>query len=542
MTTDTTSTQRPGKWILQGHIVPLAADAEQNTFAGRVWIEGESIVAVTQSATGANAPDGFDDAPLVDCGIDYVFPGLIDLHSHIAYNALPLWTHPAQTEPFLHHDIWPGRSSYGPKVSWPAWVLAKGAPESLMTYVQARALAGGTTTIQGWPSINRRPANQLVRNADDQSFDGLPDPVVTSTLTLAEADLRSKAQRLAQGKGFIYHCSEGLDTSIVTREFDHLRNTNCLREGLIGIHMTSLQPHHFTQWSLQARTEGDAGPGSLVWSPFSNLWLYGETTKVPAAIDAGVTICLGTDWGPSGTKNLLGELKVARIVCDSNSAADPGWNLSNFDLVKMVTANPGDTLSRLWPRTVGRLQPQSLADIVVVSNNNADPWANLVAAREEDIQLVAVGGDPRYGQQTLLEAAGKENLSAVTVGKQRRRIAVTEPADKDLPVTERRKWFLSRALRNLAEVQNDPIQAVAAPVAMAGATGPVNGEPTHDWLLIEPDMPGGPGLQAGPPPAGVVVEFEPVPSMTHDKKWLRSLTDRAFHGGLLDQMARYYPA
>ena len=48
-----------------------------------------------------------------------------------------------------------------------------------------------------------------------------------------------------------------------------------------------------------------------MWSPFSNLWLYRGTTDVLAARAAGVRICLGADWSPSGSKNLLGELKVA---------------------------------------------------------------------------------------------------------------------------------------------------------------------------------------------------------------------------------------
>ncbi len=50
---------------------------------------------------------------------------------------------------------------------------------------------------------------------------------------------------------------------------------------------------------------------SIVWSPLSNLLLYGGTARVEAAKAAGVTIGLGSDWSPSGSKNLLGELKVA---------------------------------------------------------------------------------------------------------------------------------------------------------------------------------------------------------------------------------------
>ena len=55
----------------------------------------------------------------------------------------------------------------------------------------------------------------------------------------------------------------------------------------------------------------DAG-AKLVWSPQSNLRLYGETTLAAEALDVGVTMGLGADWLPSGSQSLLHEMKVAR--------------------------------------------------------------------------------------------------------------------------------------------------------------------------------------------------------------------------------------
>jgi cytosine/adenosine deaminase-related metal-dependent hydrolase len=72
-----------------------------------------------------------------------------------------------------------------------------------------------------------------------------------------------------------------------------------------------------------------------VWSPFSNLWLYGQTTLVPNAIRAKVTVCLGR-IGASGTKHVLGELKVAKVTSDKL-----GFGLTDQDLVSMITINPG---------------------------------------------------------------------------------------------------------------------------------------------------------------------------------------------------------
>ena len=93
--------------------------------------------------------------------------------------------------------------------------------------------------------------------------------------------------------------------SIVHREFTDLDGHGCVQAGLIGIHATALTAADFAKI-------GAAG-GSIVWSPFSNLWLYRVTTDVPTALQHGVRVCLGSDWSPSGTKHLLGELKVADL-------------------------------------------------------------------------------------------------------------------------------------------------------------------------------------------------------------------------------------
>ena len=60
-----------------------------------------------------------------------------------------------------------------------------------------------------------------------------------------------------------------------------------------------------------------------------NLVLYGDTTDVVAADNAGITISIAPDWGPSGTKNNLHELKVADMW-NRNFR----WTLLDYELVK----------------------------------------------------------------------------------------------------------------------------------------------------------------------------------------------------------------
>ena len=100
----------------------------------------------------------------------------------------------------------------------------------------------------------------------------------------------------------------------MAREFTDAERAGCLQPRFVAVHANAVDPAAFERWRA---------PGAIAWSPFSNLWLYGKTTDVPAARAAGVSVCLGSDWAPSGTKHVLGELKAARLT-----AASLGWDLS----------------------------------------------------------------------------------------------------------------------------------------------------------------------------------------------------------------------
>ena len=88
------------------------------------------------------------------------------------------------------------------------------------------------------------------------------------------------------------------------------------------VHGTALEAQDFVEMrgapTTRSNGSGDGLGAKLVWSPLSNLLLYGQTADIKAAKAAGVRIGIGSDWAPSGSKNLLGELKIAQLA---NSAA-----------------------------------------------------------------------------------------------------------------------------------------------------------------------------------------------------------------------------
>jgi 5-methylthioadenosine/S-adenosylhomocysteine deaminase len=519
--------------VLEGTVAPMAPGDEEATFAGRVWLGDDGLVAAV-TRRGERAPAGFDSERVVDVGDAVIYPGFIDLHSHLAYNSLPLWAEADRAAPYLHHDSWPGADGYQEEVSWPAWTLLDRAPESVLAYVQVRALAGGTTSIQGWPSVSRHPTNALVRSVDNDAVGPLRDPVLVSALTQDVAELTKRAGHLQQGRVFIYHCAEGQQGSIVTREFDDLGTAGCLRPGLVAVHCSALDGSHFDRWRRSAGSS--RGPvGTVVWSPFSNLWLYGTTTDVPAARADRLAVCLGSDWGPSGTKNLLGEIKVARIWSDRQ-----GWDLTDHELVRMITSTPGDALAPAWGHPTGRLVAGGLGDVVVLSRRGPDVWANLVAAREADVLLVVVGGRALYGSSALMEAAGAPPTTMVRPGRTVRRVPLKRPDATGTP------WAWADVIARLEAVRADA--ARHPPVGPEGARGgpppvslPLAGDPPGTPPLVaRPDMPGAPAEAAGPPPPGRTVDIPPVGSLHHSPAWISTIRRRGFHGGVLDGLADFY--
>jgi cytosine/adenosine deaminase-related metal-dependent hydrolase len=502
---------------LQGRIVPVDVEDPQHHFSGRVRFDGELV---------ERARRGRSDPPAgvvqVDVGDDYVYPGLTDLHSHLGFATLPLWHEPARTVgPWLHRDLWPDAPSYKPAVSWPAYAYMKGAPEALLTYAQVRALAGGTTSIQGWPNASGSPTNQLVRSIDD-GVD--PDSVRTSVVNLTAAELHERRALLDEGRMLVYHLSEGQRGSKVAREFTDAAIAGCLRHRLVAIHCCAVGDPEFRQWRVHAELADGERPGGVVWSPFSNLWLYNETTDVAAARGNDLAVCLGSDWGPSGTKNLLGELKVAHTWI-----RHAGLDVSPFELAEMVTSSPGDLLVRVWRRGPGRLQPGRMGDAVVIARRHDDPWTNLVLARERDVRLVVVDGRARYGTRALMRAGGVRATTAVRIGPETRHVALRDPEQPG------RAWTWAAVLRELRRVQVDPVAAIAEGLAAEVAAADVTIGPVRR-LVLESDMPGGPNSVAGPPPAGTTFDAPPLPSLVHDAAWFRAVRRGGYHDRLLDDL------
>jgi cytosine/adenosine deaminase-related metal-dependent hydrolase len=515
--------------VLTGTVVTYD-DAQPVVRDGAVYLGADGLIEAVQ-ARRRRGPAGFAQARrVVTNGV--ITPGLIDLHNHLAYNTLPLWEAPRDT-PYTSRHQWPSAATYGRDVSNPAQALGITAAAATLRYAEVRAAAGGVTSIQGSPPVTRAFAGWMVRNIEKEQIAafGKQQLLFQAVIKADVPTLRRIAPRLAEGRSFVYHLAEGTAPAL-RGEYADLREAGCVHPNLIGIHSTALRAADFADWA-------DRGAGAIVWSPFSNIWLYGSTTDVLAARRHGHLVCLGSDWGPSGTKNLLGELKVAALWNDE--ALDGA--LDARELGMMATANAGDALRRCWGVDVGRLRAGALADVLVTASHvgaRADPHVNLLRVDERAVRLVVVGGRPVLGTRSVLAAAGATHVEALDVGGVRKGVVMrlpTEllPADPALHAEANASWH--DCLATLRRVGADPRAAVHAAVAARerrprGAAVP---------LEFELDMP----LPVGSPDGRALTDDEldhlvkpPVPSLAHDATWFAGVERARPHAAMLRHLRR----
>src|SRR3954447_22590686 len=422
---------------------------------GIVYVRGDSVVDVRPVA--ASAPTGFESVPVVHTR-GTIYRGMIELHNHLPYDVLTLWQVPKQ---YGNRDQWSGSSTpdYHRLVTGPMAALGSSptVTAAVVRYVEMRCLLGGTTTSQGVTLASNAGLvthfRGLVRNVESTGDPALP-PASTHIADVDARDGQKFLDRISGDKKMILHLAEGTDES-ARNHFKALEISPgkwAITENLINIHCVALTDDDHAVLGAHG--------GSMVWSPISNLLLYGQAANVGAAIKHGVPIAIGSDWSPSGSKNLLGELKAARLAAPLTGAA-----LTDADLVAMVTTAPAAMLG--WDKQLGSLERGKRADLIVVRGTSGDPYTELVNATEKSITLVMINGIPRVGTPTLMSSfALGATTERLDVRGEERVIDLTEStADPDvakLTVAEAES-VLQEALHDLpnhAHLAN-PMMAVA---------------------------------------------------------------------------------
>lgn len=396
-------TESPERLVLRGTVVTPNRVLRNGT----VVVDGDRIRAV------ADRPIDVPGARVVPTS-GIIFPGLIDLHNHIEWNVFPRWSPPRR---YPNRHAWLDAPAYRSAISEPHRVLHQKHACDMNTFGEVRALLGGVTSVQS--GGRGACASGLIRTLNDNG--GLPGPADGALETLLDVESLSpnRARRLARElrdgtvPALVVHLGEArADDPLARDEFATLVRYGLLTERTVIVHGTGLGDAEF-----QAMQESGA---ALVWSPRSNMELYGETASIAMALDRGIPIALAPDWAISGSSNMLDELRYAQ----NWSREQFGAPLEDEQLVRMVTSVPA-AIARIDDK-VGSIREGLYADLLVVRGDPSRPYSALVHARPADVELVIVGGRPVYGTPAVMrEAVGRWDYEELEVCGARMAIDVT---------------------------------------------------------------------------------------------------------------------
>jgi cytosine/adenosine deaminase-related metal-dependent hydrolase len=345
-----------------------------------------AILCVGEDCTGHA---GATDAPIV-CA-DVISPGLIDAHNHMQYNHLPRFQHDGIL--YDNRGDWRASSEYG-LFRDANDAIINGERCEIMKWAEVRQILGGSTSVVG--SSGGDCLNVLQRNLDEAAdANGLQFNGVEYVTFIDSANPNTLRAALAAGDPISVHIGEGFDVSSRHDEWNELVGEGLLQSGTSVVHGCILSAGQLGEMGISF--------ADLVWSPRSNVDLYGLTTPVTTAKFSGVPVAVGTDWTPSGSLNLLDELRCA----DHLNRTYYDATFTDSELVASVTSVPARAL--LIDDRVGYVREGHVADLTAYRGDREHPYRAIIDAGTDQVALVVIGGRALYGDGELMGAAGEPN-------------------------------------------------------------------------------------------------------------------------------------
>ncbi|RFU35523.1 hypothetical protein B7463_g825, partial [Scytalidium lignicola] len=375
---------------------------------GYVFVQGNKITHV-----GSDSDRGIhiEDATIIKCDRSVISPGFINVHEHIKYATVsPL---PNSGIIYSHRHEWRAGVN-GHKM---VLVEVNGTDEAAAKWGELRHIFSATTSIVG-----EDMAPGLARNLDHVL--GLEEGLTAPSNTYAifplddangvvrsgDCDYGPNAiDQTTAGRYYRYiaHIGEGLGPE-AQNEFRCLSDKNFdidqMPDGggkstdIISANIGLVHALGLSQADFDFVAQRNA---KVVWSPRSNIFLYGKTLNITYLLDAGITVALGTDWVPSGSATMAREAVCALEVTKFSYRQ----NIESKTLWEMMTINAAKVAG--FENALGSLEEGKLADIAVFGGRQTgDPYAQAIYAPQEDIQLVMRGG------KVLVATSGFEPLAS----------------------------------------------------------------------------------------------------------------------------------
>ncbi|WP_437734331.1 lamin tail domain-containing protein [Sorangium sp. So ce1335] len=357
---------------------------------GRVLIDERGTIACVGCDCEA------EGATEIVCPTGVVSPALINTHDHITFTQNSPYT-PTE-ERYEHRHDWRTGNGDHTQIDTPG-----SATQAQIRWGELRFLMGGATSIVGSGG-----AAGLLRNLDRADQEGLGQKEVNfDTFPLGDSSGRELASSCGYSGNMVTrediegedaycpHVAEGIEAS-ARNEFVCLQTApnDVLLPQSAYIHGIGLTALDYAAMAVN-------GTG-LIWSPRSNITLYGDTAVVTAAARLGVQIALGTDWIATGSMNLLRELRCAASL----NATYYGGFFTDEELWTMVTGNAAAVTAT--DDVIGALATGKIADIAIFDGAERADHGAIVAAEPQDVVLVMRGGEVLYGDEAVVSAVRGE--------------------------------------------------------------------------------------------------------------------------------------
>ena len=350
----------------------------------KVYLGGGVVVSNGKiTKVGAITEADMAQATVLTCPDAVISAGLINAHDHITYtNARPGdW----DVERFNHRHEWRKGKNGHAKIDAPS--------TSTNETGELRMLLSGTTSVFGSGSVTG-----LTRNIDKE--DAVPGHKYAAYNTFPLGDSGgsmydsgcSKYKYSLKSGTHAPHIGEGISESAL----NELRCLSGEGEGAKNIFDSNLAIIHgvaATPGIVSVMAENDT---KLIWSPRTNISLYGDTARIPLYYSMGVTIALGTDWIYSGSMNMLRELQCADFL----NSYYFDYTLTDYDLWMAATYNGALALG--YADVLGNLAPGYVADIAVYKKDGKTLHRAVIDAKIQDVAAVILDGKIVYGDANVI--------------------------------------------------------------------------------------------------------------------------------------------
>ncbi|MBN2724881.1 MAG: amidohydrolase family protein [Deltaproteobacteria bacterium] len=391
-----------GGYLLKGTVLTPEGIIQQ----GEVLVINDVIACAAEDCSGVT---GADSVTIINTN-GIISPGLVDAHNHLSYNFLPEWI-PDPPQLFKNRYEWAENPQYEEHIL--PYTKHRSSndhfcPASI--WGELRSLIHGTTTMQGQPSAAGSCINGGVRNANryhDLGYDHMGG-TIGSVRDITDSDASSLVENFTDDPPitrYHVHMAEGYEDNYITDEFDSYAGLDPRDNRHQGVNLlswgTTILIHSIPLFDRQIQDCVDMN-AKIVWSPSSNLVLYGVTAPIQKFINAGLVVGIGPDWTVSGEDDMLAEMKYAYSYGVENEITELTpekiWRMSTSDGAFVVGLH----------ESIGSIEVGMKADITVFGRSGDDPYLAVIDSDSSDVRLVLINGVGMYGDANLKTVTSRD--------------------------------------------------------------------------------------------------------------------------------------